>query len=76
LDYIVDKTEYKYGLYTPGTHIKVISPETESLRKRKADYYLLLVWNYADKVIKREEKFIKNGGKFIIPIPTPYIRQY
>ena len=74
LDYIVDKTPYKYGLYSPGMHIKVISQEEEKTRKRKADYYLLLVWNYAEKIIAREEKFIKRGGKFIFPIPTPYIR--
>ena len=74
LDYIVDKTPYKYGLYSPGMHIPVISSEIESKRKEKPDYYLLLVWNYAEKIIEREKEFIKRGGKFIIPIPTPYIR--
>ncbi|HYM65391.1 MAG TPA: class I SAM-dependent methyltransferase [Candidatus Sulfotelmatobacter sp.] len=74
LDYIVDKTPYKYGLYSPGMHVRVISQEEEQKKKRKPDYYLLLVWNYAEKIIEREEKFIKRGGKFIFPIPTPYIR--
>lgn len=74
LEYIVDKTPYKYGLYSPGMHIPVISSEKEAKRKKKPDYYLLLVWNYADKIIAREKEFIKNGGKFIIPIPTPHIK--
>lgn len=74
LDYIVDKTPYKYGLYSPGMHIPIISSETEKERINKPDYYLLLVWNYADKIIEREKEFINNGGKFIIPIPTPYIK--
>ncbi len=74
LDYIVDKTPYKYGLYSPGKHIEVISQEEEIKRGEKPDYYLLLVWNYAEKIIQKEKEFIKNGGKFIIPIPTPYIR--
>jgi len=68
LDYIVDKTPYKFGLYTPGTHIPVLGKE-----KTKPDYYLLLVWNYASGILQREETFRKNGGKFIIPIPTPHI---
>ncbi len=71
LNYIVDKTPYKYGLYSPGMHIPVISPEQEKI---KPDYYLLLVWNYADKIIEREKVFIGKGGKFIIPIPTPSIK--
>lgn len=74
LDYIVDETPYKFGLYSPGMHIPVISTKEESKRQEKADYYLLLVWNYAEKIIERENKFTKRGGKFIIPIPTPYIR--
>ena len=74
LDYIVDKTPYKYGLYSPGMHIRVISSEEESKKQEKPDYYLMLIWNYAEKIIEREKKFIKNGGRFIIPIPTPYIR--
>jgi SAM-dependent methyltransferase len=68
LEYIVDRTPYKYGLYTPGTNIKVIEkPEKDP------DYYLLLVWNYASAILKREQPYIKRGGKFIIPIPTPKI---
>lgn len=68
LDSIADKTPYKIGKFTPGTHIPVI----DNVNK-EPDYYLLLVWNYAPSILKREEKFRKNGGKFIIPIPTPYI---
>lgn len=74
LDYIVDKTPYKYGLYSPGMHVPVISPEEEMKKFGKPDYYLLLVWNYADKIIEKEKDFIKNDGQFIIPIPTPHFR--
>ncbi len=73
LDYIVDKTPYKFGLYSPGMHIPVISPEEEVKKYGKPDYYLLLVWNYASGIIEREKKYIKSGGKFIVPIPTPRI---
>ena len=68
LDYIIDKTPYKLGLYTPGTHIPVIGSE-----KKRPDYYLLLVWNYSSGIMQREKQFRKNGGKFIKAIPTPEI---
>ena len=68
LDFIVDKTPYKYGLYTPGTYIKVIERP-----KKDPDYYLLLVWNYASAILQKEQTYRNRGGKFIIPIPTPHI---
>lgn len=68
LDYILDRTEYKFGLYTPGTHIPVTGTEN-----KRPDYYLLLVWNYSHAILQREHTFRKNGGKFILAIPTPQI---
>lgn len=68
LDYVLDKTEYKFGLLTPGTHIPVTGTE-----KERPDFYLLLVWNYTHGILQREQKFRKDGGKFILAIPTPQI---
>ncbi len=68
LDYIFDKTPYKFGLFTPGTHIPVVGVE-----EKRPDFYLLLVWNYTYGILQREQKFRKNGGKFILAIPTPRI---
>jgi hypothetical protein len=67
LDYIVDTTPAKQGKYTPGTHIPVYSPE--KLEEDTPDYILILSWNYADIIIKKEAKFHKKGVKFIVPIP-------
>ena len=36
------------------------------------DYVLLLAWIFADDIIEKEHEFVKNGGKFIIPFPTPH----
>lgn len=72
LDYIIDKTYFKHGKFTPGMHIPVF-PIEKIEEDGPPDYYLLLVWNYADAMLKQEEKFRKNGGKFIIPIPKPRI---
>lgn len=72
VDYIVDKTYFKLGKFTPGMHIPVF-PTEKIQEDGPPDYYLLLVWNYADAIMKQEEEFRKNGGKFIIPIPNPRI---
>lgn len=68
LKYIIDKTPYKFGLYTPGTHIPVVGNE-----EKRPDYYLLLVWNYSSSILQREQEYRKKGGKFIVAIPTPQI---
>lgn len=67
IDYIVDSTPHKQGLFTPGTHIPVL-PE-DQLLKDKPDYALLLIWNFKEEVFKKQKKFLANGSKFIIPVP-------
>ncbi len=72
LDYIIDKTYFKHGKFTPGMHIPVF-PVEKIEEDGPPDCYLLLVWNYAAGILKQEEEFRKHGGKFIIPIPIPQI---
>ncbi len=71
LDYIVDDSVFKQGLFTPGTHIPVVSPQT--LKKDKVNYILILAWNFADPIMKNYSWFKKRGGKFIVPVPIPKI---
>lgn len=67
LDYIVDSTPYKQGLFTPGMHIPVYNEGHLSIDK--PDYVLILAWNFSDEIIEKEKEYLKNGGKFIVPIP-------
>ena len=67
LPYTVDKSVYKQGLYLPGTHIPIKSPE--EIKKSKPNYLLILPWNLQEEIVT-EMSFIREwGGKFIIPIP-------
>lgn len=71
LDYIVDDSEYKQGLYTPGMHIPVKS--SSEIEKTKPDYILILAWNFAEPIMEKLKDYKKNGGRFIIPVPKPCI---
>ena len=67
IDFIIDTTPIKQGLYAPGSRIPVFHPD--EFTKRQPDYAILLAWNYADMIIRKEQEFRDNGGKFIIPVP-------
>ena len=68
LDFIVDDSPLKQGLYSPGLHIPVLP--SSSIKALKPDYLLILAWNFSDSIIKNNEEFSNSGGKFIIPLPN------
>jgi hypothetical protein len=67
IKYAAERTPQKWGKYTVGTGIKIIS-EKEA-RKMNPDYFLVLPVAFINEFIKRERNWLKNGGKFIVPFP-------
>lgn len=67
LDFVVDRSTAKQGLYTPGTHLRILPPET--LLEEMPDYTLLLTWNFAEEILEQQHEYRRRGGRFIIPIP-------
>ena len=67
LEFVADRSTYKQGRLTPGTHIPIVAPE--ELAMRKPDYTLLLTWNFADEILAQQKAYRDAGGKFIVPIP-------
>jgi C-methyltransferase C-terminal domain/Putative zinc binding domain/Methyltransferase domain len=67
IPYIAEVNEEKFGSFTPGTNIPIIS-EKEA-RAMQPDYFLVLPWHFKNNILKREEEYIANGGKFIFPLP-------
>jgi SAM-dependent methyltransferase len=68
VDFIVDDSPLKQGLYSPGLHIPVLP--AASIAERKPDYLLVLAWNFADSIIGKLKDYSAGGGKFIVPVPS------
>ena len=71
LDYILDLSKFKQGLYMSGNHLPIVSPDI--LEEDMPDYVLILAWNFAKEIINQQEQYQNKGGKFIIPIPESTI---
>ncbi len=72
IDFVVDDSPLKQGLFTPGLHIPVL-PSTAIDAQRPA-YLLILAWNFAESIIAKNEVFRSRGGRFIIPLPNLSVR--
>ena len=57
----------KFGAFTPGTHIPIVS-ESEA-RAMKPDYFLVLPWHFKEGILQREAEFLADGGRMIFPFP-------
>lgn len=64
---IGDITPSKNGTFTPGTEIPIIS--MEKAKSMCPDYFLVLPWAFRSDILLRESETIKNGVKFIFPLP-------
>lgn len=67
IDFTVDRSPHKQGLFLPGTHIPIFDPD--HLRAAKPDYVVILPWNIRDEIIEQMRCVTEWGGRFVIPVP-------
>lgn len=67
IESIAEVNPDKFGAFTPGTHIPIIS-EAEA-RAMKPDYFIVLPWHFKEGIVRREKEFLASGGKMIFPFP-------
>ncbi len=67
LSCIAEVNEDKFGAFTPGTAIPIVS-EVEA-RAMNPGYLLVLPWHFRDGIIRREAEFLAKGGRLIFPFP-------
>jgi len=71
IDFVYDKSKFKQGKFTPGSHIQIVDPKF--INYHQPDYLLLLSWNISKEIAKQEKKYLNEIGKMIVPFPTPKI---
>jgi SAM-dependent methyltransferase len=69
LDYIIDDSPLKQGLYSPGRFVPVVDSSVLADPERRPDYLVILAWNFAPSIIAKNQAYQAAGGKFIVPIP-------
>ncbi|MDP9174981.1 MAG: class I SAM-dependent methyltransferase [Planctomycetota bacterium] len=62
---VIDSTPAKQGWQVPGTHQPILPPE--AMESIKPDVLLLLAWNHAAEIRRREAAFLARGGRIILP---------
>ena len=67
IQYVVDISPHKQGLYMPGNHLPIYHPD--KILETKPDYVVILAWNLKDE-IQEQMKIIREwGGKFVVFFP-------
>lgn len=64
---IAEVNEDKFGAFTPGTGIPIVS-ESEA-RAQKPAYFLVLPWHFREGIVRREQDYLRSGGKLVFPLP-------
>jgi len=71
LDYTVDRSPHKQGMFLPGTGIPIHAPER--IAQTKPDYVLILPWNLKEEIVAQLSYIREWGGQFVVPIPEPMV---
>lgn len=67
LPFIAEVNEDKFGCFTPGTVIPIVSEET--VKRMYPDCLLVLPWHFRKSILEREKNYIESGGNFLFPLP-------
>jgi SAM-dependent methyltransferase len=71
LEFLVDRSPLKQGMYSPGMKIPIKSPD--AIATEKPDVLLVLAWNFFDEIRQQQAAFTARGGRFIVPLPRPVL---
>lgn len=68
LPYIAEVNPEKFGAFTPGGFIPIISER--QAHDMEPDGFLVLPWHFRENIIAKEDKYLRGGGKLVFPLPT------
>lgn len=72
IDYIVDETDYKQGMYMPGVQIPIVP--LRHMIYDKPDCVVILPWNWSSEILPKLSFLEEYGGYAVTFIPQ--IREY
>lgn len=67
IEFVVDKSPHKQGMFLPASHIPIVSEE--EIMKLKPDYILILPWNIKEEIMKQLNYTQKWDCRFVVSIP-------
>ena len=67
IQYIVDDNLEKQGKFSPGDHI-LVRP-TSYIYENSPDYLIILAWIHSKNIIENHQKYLDQGGSFIVCFP-------
>jgi len=72
LDYMIDDAPAKNGFFTPGSHLKIY-PSSVLNQNNPPDYVLVFAWSFFKEIFGKNQEYLNNGGKMIVPLPEVQI---
>jgi hypothetical protein len=70
ITYVIDSDSKKWGRYTPGTHLPVVSPEI--LHNDPVDDLLITVLSFQDEIIHQLRWFLTDDRRVGVLLPNPH----
>lgn len=67
IDYTVDRSSHKQGLFLPGTHIPIYHPD--KINDTQPDYVVIFPWNLKDEIMQQMANIREWDGRFVTLIP-------
>ena len=67
VEYVVDMSPLRFGKFVPGVSIPIVPPDV--FHRNQPDYAIMTAWNYEAEIVRKEQTFLSNGGRFIVPLP-------
>jgi SAM-dependent methyltransferase len=67
VDYTVDRSPHKQGLYLPGTHIPILEPE--AIERTRPDLLVILPWNLREEIMEQMSFVREWGCRFVARSP-------
>jgi SAM-dependent methyltransferase len=69
--WVADVSPHKIGRFIPGTRQLIVEPKR--LLDERPPAVLLLPWNIQEEICRRNQEYLDQGGRFIVPIPEVHV---